>query len=575
MSAPPPATVLPGYPLTRSGAPLPSLEELAARGPQMWPLLTDAQVQRLRAFGKEATFEAGELLFEPGQVSDRMFVILEGELEVVHPRGSSEEMIHVHQAHEFTGEISQLTGRHILVRGRAKTDLRVLCLDAAHLKAVVQTDGELSELFMRAYILRRVGLMTGGFGEVVVLGSLDSAATLRVQAFLVRNGNPYGYVDVDRDPDVQALLDQFHVTVSDIPILICRGEQVLKSPSDAEIAACLGFNPLLDQATVHDVVVVGAGPSGLAAAVYGASEGLDVVVLETVAPGGQAGSSSKIENYLGFPTGISGQALGARAFNQAEKFGAQVRIAESAARLHCDETPFRVELTDGRTLLGRSVIVATGAEYRKLEVPNLAKFEGAGVYYAATFVEAQRCGDEEAIIIGGGNSAGQAATFLARSVKHVHMLIRGPDLAASMSRYLIRRIEDTPNITLRRHTRVVGLEGETHLERVTWKDDSTGEESTHPVRHLFSMAGAKPNTEWIRNCVAMDEKGFICTGAEITADGLKTGGWSLPRSPMLFETSRAKVFAVGDVRSGSTKRVASAVGEGSVCIGLVHKVLAE
>ena len=557
-----------------STSPLPSLEELAARGPQMWPKLTEAQIDRLRAFGEEVAFSAGDVLFEPGQVSERTFVVLEGELEVVHPRGTSEEMIHVHEPREFTGEISQITGRHILVRGRAKTDLRVLCLDAEHLKAVVQTDGELSELFIRAYILRRVGLMTGGFGEVVVLGSLDSAATLRVQAFLVRNGNPYGYVDVDRDPDVQALLDRFHVTVGDIPILVCRGEEVLKNPSDAEIAACLGFNPLLDQATVHDIVVVGAGPSGLAAAVYGASEGLDVVVLETVAPGGQAGSSSKIENYLGFPTGISGQALGARAFNQAEKFGAQVRIAESAARLHCDETPFRVELTDGRTLLGRSIIVATGAEYRKLEVPDLAKFEGAGVYYAATFIEAQRCGDEEAIVIGGGNSAGQAATFLARSVKRVHMLIRGPDLAASMSRYLIRRIEETPNITLRRSTRVIGLEGDTHLERVTWKDDSTGEESTHPVRHLFSMAGAKPNTEWVRDCVQMDDKGFICTGAEITPEGLKKDGWSLPRAPLLFETSRPKVFAVGDVRSGSTKRVASAVGEGSVCIGLVHKVLA-
>ena len=559
----------------QSGFPLPSLAELAARGPQMWPELSDAQVQRLRGFGTETTFAAGDVLMEPGEVSQRMFVILEGELEVVHPRGDSEELIHVHVAREFTGEISQLTGRHILVRGRAKTALRVLCIDAAHLKAVVQTDGELSELFIRAYILRRVGLLTGGYGDVVVLGSLNSAATLRVQAFLVRNGNPYRYVDVDRDPDVQALLDQFHVTTGDIPILVCRGEQVMKNPSDADIADCLGFNPVLDASVVHDVVVVGAGPSGLAAAVYGASEGLDVVVLETVAPGGQAGSSSKIENYLGFPTGISGQALGARAFNQAEKFGAQVRIAESAARLHCDETPFRIELNNGKSVLARAVVVATGAEYRKLEVPELARFEGAGVYYAATFVEAQRCGDEEAIIIGGGNSAGQAATFLARSVKHVHMLIRGPDLAASMSRYLIRRIDETPNITLRRRTRVIGLAGETHLEKVTWKDDASGEETTHPVRHLFSMAGAKPNTEWIRDSVETDANGFICTGVEVTPEGLKNGGWSLPRPPMLFETSRPKVFAVGDVRAGSTKRVASAVGEGSVCIGLVHKVLAE
>ncbi len=362
-------TTTPPTSLTRSSIPLPSLEELAARAPQMWPQLTDAQVQRLRAFGKETTFAAGEILFDAGQVSLAMFVILEGELEVVHPRGSSEELVHVHVAREFTGEISQLTGRHILVRGRARTGLRVLCVDAAHLKAVVQTDGELSELFIRAYILRRVGLLSGGFGEVVILGSLNSAATLRVQAFLVRNGNPYEYVDVERDADVQALLDQFHVTTGDIPILICRGEQVLKNPSDAEIADCLGFNQVMDATIVHDLVVVGAGPSGLAAAVYGASEGLDVVVLETVAPGGQAGSSSKIENYLGFPTGISGQALGARAFNQAEKFGAQVRIAESATRLHCDETPFRVELGNGRAVLARSIIVASGAPQSSANSP--------------------------------------------------------------------------------------------------------------------------------------------------------------------------------------------------------------
>ncbi len=569
-------TTTPPTTLTRSSIPLPSLEELAARAPQMWPQLTDAQVQRMRAFGQDTTFAAGEILFDAGQVSLRMFVILEGELEVVHPRGTSEELIHVHVAREFSGEISQLTGRHILVRGRARTELRVLCVDAAHLKAVVQTDGELSELFIRAYILRRVGLLSGGFGEVVILGSLNSAATLRVQAFLVRNGNPYEYVDVERDADVQALLDQFHVTTGDIPILICRGEQVLKNPSDAEIADSLGFNPVMDAS--HR-----ARPGGRRRRAFGAgSRGVRRV--RGARRGGARDRGARRAGRLQLEDRelprLPHRHLRAGAGGARLQPGGEVRRPGAHRRDRhpaCTATrpPSGSSWATGEAVLARSVIVASGAEYRKLEVPELARFEGAGVYYAATFVEAQRCGDEEAIIIGGGNSAGQAATFLARSVKHVHMLIRGPDLAASMSRYLIRRLEETPNITLRRRTRVVALHGETHLERVTWKDDVSGEESTHPVRHLFSMAGAKPNTEWIRDCVEMDANGFICTGAEITAEGLKSGGWSLPRPPMLFETSKPKVFAVGDVRSGSTKRVASAVGEGSVCIGLVHKVLAE
>ena len=292
-------------------------------------------------------------------------------------------------------------------------------------------------------------------------------------------------------------------------------------------------------------------------------------------PGGQAASSSKIENYLGFPTGVSGQALAGRALTQAEKFGARLAVARGALRIHCEEVPMRIELAGGESVRARAVVVATGAEYRKLDVPELARFEGVGVYYAATYVEAQRCGEDEMIVVGGGNSAGQAATFLARSSKHVHMLIRGPDLASSMSRYLIRRIEETPNITLRRRTSIVALDGDEHLERVTWRDDVTREETTLPIRHIFSMAGASPNTEWLRGCVAMDDKGFVRTGLEVTEDMLKAARWPLARPPYLFETSRPHVFAVGDVRSNSVKRVASAVGEGSVCIQLVHKVLAE
>jgi thioredoxin reductase (NADPH) len=363
--------------------------------------------------------------------------------------------------------------------------------------------------------------------------------------------------------------------VSDVPVLICRGERVLKNPSNAEVAECLGFNVKSDPGVIRDVVVVGAGPAGLAAAVYGASEGLDVLVLEASAPGGQAGSSSKIENYLGFPTGISGMALAQRALTQAEKFGARIVIARTALRLHCDETPYRIETTEGESVRARAIVVATGAQYRKLDLPDLARFEGLGIYYGATFVEAQRCASEAVIVVGGGNSAGQAATFLAQSSAHVHILVRSSGLSATMSRYLIRRIEETPNITLHARTQIVALSGAEHLEEVAWIDDATRERSVHPIRHVFSMAGAKPNTEWLQDCVKLDDKGFILTGADLAWNPAGPARSSASRAPLLLETSLPKVFAVGDVRANSVKRVASGVGEGSVCIQLVHKVLAE
>jgi thioredoxin reductase (NADPH) len=541
----------------------------------MFPALTSAQIARMAPYGVEHYFPDGTILVEQGQENVPIHIVLEGALEVVHPDGKREDPITVQGPGEFTGEANMLANRRSLVRLRAKGALRALRIEGARLRSLVQVDAELSELLMRAYILRRVALMTAGYGDAVVIGSRDSAATLRLQEFLVRNGQPHRYVDVLRDPDVQVLLDQFHVGVGDVPVLICRGERVLKNPSNAEVADCLGFNPRLDDGVVHDVVVCGAGPAGLAAAVYGASEGLDVLVLEANAPGGQAGTSSKIENYLGFPTGVSGQALTQRAFAQAQKFGARLAVACGVVRLHCDETPMRLELSDGTSVKARAVVVATGAEYNKLDVEGLRRFEGVGVYYAATLVEAQRCDADEVVVVGGGNSAGQAATYLARTSRHVHMLVRGPGLAASMSRYLIRRIEETPNITLRRRTHIVGVGGGDHLESVTWRDDATGEESTRGVRHVFTMAGASPNTEWLRGCIAMDDKGFVLTGSDLSSDVLRSAGWSLDRPPHLFETSRPRVFAVGDVRSTSVKRVASAVGEGSVCIQLVHRTLAE
>jgi thioredoxin reductase (NADPH) len=552
-----------------------SPEALAARRAQMFPSLTPAQVERVRACGVEEHVAAGAVLFDQGQEDVPFYVIVEGLLEIVHPQGADEHMITVHEPFEFTGEVNMLTERRVLVRARAKGPLRVLRVENARLRQLLQTDSDLSDVVMRAFILRRVGLVSSGYGDAVVVGSRDSAATLRVQEFLVRNGHPFKCISVEREPDIQTFLDGLHVALSDIPILICRGERVLKNPTDAEIADCLGFNPKLDPGVVHDLVICGAGPAGLAAAVYGASEGLNVLVVEAGSPGGQAASSSKIENYLGFPTGVSGQALAARALTQAEKFGARLTVARGATRLHCDETPTRIELANGDSVHARAVVIATGAEYRKLELEGLARFEGVGIYYAATQVEAQRCDDCDVVVIGGANSAGQAATFLARMTRHVHMLIRGPDLASSMSRYLIRRIEETPNITVRRRTRIVGLAGGDHLEQVTWRDDTTGEETTHPIRHVFSMAGACPNTDWLKGCVVLDERGFVKTGNDLDARTLQECGWSLSRPPHLFETSQPRIFAVGDVRSTSVKRVASAVGEGSVCVQLVHRAIAE
>jgi thioredoxin reductase (NADPH) len=558
--------------MSSSGSPI--RYDLEGRRGQMFPALTAAQIARVTPFGQEQSFDAGSLIWEQGDTNAPFYVVLEGQLEIVHPYGSEEHPVTVHETGQFTGEMTMLFGRRTLVRGRAKTRLRALRVEPARLQALVQTDPELSEIVMRAFILRRMGLLSEGWGDALVIGSRNDAATLRLQAFLVRNGQPYQCVDVERDPDVQEMLDRFQVGVQDIPILICRGELVLKHPTAGEVADCLGLNPALEPKHVFDVVVCGAGPAGLAAAVYAASEGLDVMIVEAASPGGQAASSSKIENYLGFPTGISGQALTARGLAQAEKFGARIAIAHGATTLHCAETPLRIDLDGGESIRARAVVIATGAQYRKLDIPDLARFEGAGVYYAATFVESQRCGTEEVVVVGGGNSAGQAATFLARSAAHVHVLIRSPDLSQSMSRYLIRRIEETPNITLHRRTRIVAMAGREHLEEVTWRDEATGADTRRPIRHVFSMAGAVPNTEWLRGCVALDDKGFVLAGSDLTRDVLEGEHWPLTRPPMLFETSQPRIFAVGDVRANSVKRVASAVGEGSVCIQLVHKALA-
>jgi thioredoxin reductase (NADPH) len=552
---------------------LPLQSTAPSREDRLFPTLTAAQINRIAAHGRRRAIAPGEVLVDVGDKVVPFFVVVSGELQALRQSAGTETLIVTHRHGQFTGEGNMITGRRALARTRVSEPGEVIELDREHLLALVQTDAELSEILMRAFILRRSELIAGGFGDVVLIGSTHCAGTLHAKEFLTRNGHPFHYIDLDRDADAQELLDRFHVKAGDVPVLICRGDAVLRNPTNQQIAACLGFNDSIDQTHVRDLVIVGAGPAGLAAAVYGASEGLDVLVLESNVPGGQAGSSSRIENYLGFPTGISGLELTGRAYAQAQKFGAQIMIAKGATKLACDRAPYAVQIDGGARVGARALIIATGAEYRKLALENSAQFEGAGLYYGATPMEAQLCVGEEVVVVGGGNSAGQAAVFLAQTAKRVHILIRGDGLADTMSRYLIRRIEENPVIILHPHEEMVGVEGDRHLERVRWRDNRTGSVETHDIGHVFMMTGAVPNTGWLDRCVALDDKGFIKTGPDLSHDDLAAAGWPLSRPPYLLETSRPGVFAVGDVRGGNIKRVASAVGEGSIALAFVHQTL--
>jgi thioredoxin reductase (NADPH) len=542
----------------------------------MFPKLDEVQIARLAPLGRHRHAAAGEVLWERGAAKRHFYVLLSGRVEIVSPGRDDDTRVTVQEAGEFTGELDIVSGRHSLVRARALVDSELLEIDVASIRRLVQVDPELGELFLHAFVLRRAHLIANNLGGLVLIGSNHSADTLRLKAFLVRNEQPYTYLDVDRDPDVAQILEHFRIDPDEIPVVMCRDrDAAFRNPSNADIARALGFNSESDGAKVHDLVVVGAGPAGLAAAVYAASEGLDVLVLETSAPGGQAGSSSKIENYLGFPLGISGQRLAEDALLQAQKFNAQIAIARPARRLDCSSRQIRVDCSDGTSVRAKSVIVATGAAYRKLNVPALARFEGAGVYYGATHMEAQLCRGEEVVVVGGGNSAGQAAMFLSEKARHVHMLVRAPGLAASMSAYLITRIDKSPTITLRTSTWVEGLDGNGRLERIAWCDSKTGAREVRDIHHLFSMIGADANTGWLAGCLALDPQRFVKTGTDLTADELHAAAWPLRRRPYTYETSVPKVFAVGDVRAGSMKRVAAAVGEGSAAVQAVHKVLAE
>lgn len=541
---------------------------------EVFPALSEAQIERVKARGRVRRLSAGEVLVEQGDATIPFFVILSGELEAVRPTDLGKRVITLNVRGQFTGEINTLSGRATMFRVEASQPSEVIELDRSQMMALVQGDAEIGEIIVRAFILRRAGLVLGQVGDVVLVGSWHSADTLRLKEFLVRNGHPYTYLDLERDTDAEQLMTSFKIAASDIPVVICRGKNPLRNPSNHELAACLGFNEAIDETHVRDVVVIGAGPSGLATAVYGASEGLDVLVVETNAPGGQAGSSSRIENYLGFPTGVSGLELASRAYAQAEKFGAEL-VIDRATGLECGSRPYRVRLESGGIVPARTIVIASGVRYRKPPFENLERFEGNGIYYGATYLEAQLCSGDEVVVVGGGNSAGQAAVFLAESASRVYVLVRSASLAESMSRYLSRRIEQTPNIQLLTQTEIVALLGDDRLQGVRWRNNQTSSVEEHPIGHVFLMTGAAPNAAWLDGCVTLDEKGFIKTGFTLSPEDLAAVRWPLARHPLLLETSLPGVFAVGDVRDGSIKRVASAVGEGSIAISFVHQVLAE
>lgn len=542
---------------------------------EMFPVLTLEQQARALAHGRVRKVATGEILVEINQQPTEVFVVVKGKLEAMRVSGNKEELFAMCGPGMFTGELNLLSGRRTLASIRAAEPSELIEIEREALLSLVQTDSGLSDVFLRAFILRRLELIARGIGDLVLIGSSHSLDTFRIKEFLTRNYQPYSYVDLDRDADVQDLLDRFRVTITELPVLICRRSVVLRNPTNEKISDCLGFNESVDHEHVRDMVVVGAGPAGLAAAVYGASEGLDVLVIESSAPGGQAGTSSKIENYLGFPMGISGQELAGSAYTQAQKFGAQLLIARNARGLGCDRRPYMLNFDGEEKLPARSVVIATGAQYRRLPLENLSQFEGAGVYYGATHLESQMCGGEDVIVVGGGNSAGQAAVFISRTARHVYLLVRSDGLAQTMSRYLTRRIEESSNITLLTNTEIISLAGGDHLETVEWRNNKTKQVEKHSIAALFSMIGAVPNSGWLNGCVTCDETGFIKTGSQLSPQELDLAHWPLSRPPFLLETSLPGVFAVGDVRAGNVKRVASAVGEGSIAVSFVHQVLAE
>ncbi|MCM2523600.1 MULTISPECIES: cyclic nucleotide-binding domain-containing thioredoxin-disulfide reductase [Stenotrophomonas] len=551
-----------------------STDPWTRRRAQAFPTLTQAQLEAVRAFGTVHDVEAHEVLFDVGEQHAEFIVVLSGKLRISHLGWEGEQEITAHGPGEFSGEIDMFSNRRSLVRGTVIEAGQMLFIAREGFWRLIARHADIAEVVTRAFILRRTALIENQQGNVIVVGSSHTGGALPIRSFLTGNGHPYRYVDVDSDASAETFLRELGIARADLPAVVCRGE-LMKRPSPRAIADCLGLSEPREAVEVYDVAVVGGGPAGLAAAVYAASEGVRVIVIEGTAPGGQAGTSSKIENYLGFPTGISGQALAGRGLTQAQKFGADVVTPRSACSLDCRQRPFTLGLDDGEAIKTRTVVIASGAEYRRLGLDNEHDCQGAGIYYGATHVEASLCEDEEVAVVGGGNSAGQAAVFLSNRARHVHMLVRGQGLADSMSSYLINRIEPSDNITLHRHTEVAGLIGNGALESLLWRNNQTGETEERPIRHLFVMIGATPNTGWLGGCLALDDAGFIKTGGDLASEDLSHAGWARDRRPFLMETDRPGVFAVGDVRSGSVKRVASAVGEGSIAVQYLHSILGE
>jgi thioredoxin reductase (NADPH) len=544
---------------------------------EIYPLLTMEQIARIRLFGRLRSVEGGEILYRPGDVGVPLFVLLSTCVEIVQPDGEGERPVAVMYPRMFTGEAAMISGQRTIALGRTLVPGEVLEVLPEDLRAFVARDTQVGEIFLRAFMLRRLMLITRQLGNVVVLGSRHSTNTMCLREFLGRNGHPYTYVDLDTDAASEALLDRFAVTVEEIPIVICNGNAVLRNPSILELADFLGLNDDMERTELRDLIIVGAGPAGLAAAVYAASEGLEPLLIESHAPGGQAGASSRIENYLGFPTGVSGQELSSRAVTQAQKFGAKMAVAHAIVALKCRRRPYELAMKDGTILSARTIVIATGVRYKRPAVAGLDRFEGRGIHYGATYIEAQLCLEEDVVVIGGGNSAGQAAVFLSQTARKVYMLVRSADLSQTMSRYLTQRISGNSSIELLFDTELTGITGGDSLEEVSWSNKRTQQTCSMSIRHVFIMTGASPNTEWLRGCVALDNNGFILTGRDLplSPPSETSPAWPLRRPPQLFESSLPGVFAVGDVRAGSIKRVASAVGEGAISVSFVHRALTE
>lgn len=545
---------------------------------QLFPILDAAQMDVARRFasGEPRRFAPGETIYDVGVRNAPAWLVLEGSIEVVRRNGLNRQSSIVAMVEgQITGEVSQLAGAGTLAAGRAGPEgCLAVPFDAAHVRALVIGSAELGETIMRAFILRRVALIQEGGAGSLLIDRPGRPDLLRLEGFLTRNGYPYTVLDVASDAEALAAVERFGVQPDELPLMICPDGSVLKNPTDAEAGMCLGITPELDPAAVYDVAIVGAGPAGLAAAVYAASEGLSVLVLDQRAFGGQAGASARIENYLGFPTGISGQALAGRAFTQAQKFGAQIAIPLEVTKLdcggagHCGDDPHRLHIATGTTVRARTVVVASGARYRRPAIENLSDFDGAGVSYWASPIEARLCEGQDVALIGGGNSAGQAVVYLAPKARTLYLVVRGAGLEASMSRYLIDRIRALPNVELEVGTEVVALEGDrtTGLTAATFRDRATGAESKCALRHLFLFIGADPNAAWLDGCVDVDANGFVITGGGF-------GGEEIGRPPMPLETSVPGIFAIGDVRADSTKRVGAAIGEGAAVVAQIHRVL--